>query len=490
MARLRALACVLAGAVLSVSPLASAQSAANEGELLRGLGSTLPLATEPQTLAAEPLRNGLPATVADITDDGPRIPTIDLTEPPADLWQRIRNGFGMPDLVSPAVTSHQAWYLNRPDFLRVTFARASKYLFHIVEELEKRGMPSELALLPFVESSFNPQAQSPARALGMWQFIPSTGKNYNLDQNWWMDERRDIIASTNAALEYLQNIYEMNGDWHLALASYNWGEGAVAKAMARNAAKGLPTDYLSIKMPNETRYYVPKLQAIKNIIANPELFNLYLDPIPNRPYFATVGVDSNMDVSVAAHLADMPLKDFIALNPAYSRPVIPGSADNPLVIPTEKLSTFMANLEHYQSTSKPLSNWHTHQLQPKEKIDAVAARFGISSARLRQLNGITKRTRIVAGMTLLVPGRNAFQPEAVAAALPRTAEIPDKRASSKSARTSARTGKGASKATTSSKAKAVAGKPKNTGKTRAMARAGNKGTAVKASARNKPSGRT
>ena len=434
----------------TLAPNAQAQSLAAETEPLRGASThlTLPAATTP-TLAP-PFPEGLPATVADIADDGPRVPTFDLTIPPDDLWQRIRNGFGMPDLETPSVTSHQAWYLNRPELLRNTFTRASKYLFHIVEELEKRGMPTELALLPFVESSFNPQAQSPARALGMWQFIPSTGKNYDLNQNWWMDERRDIIASTNAALEYLQNIYEMNGDWHLALASYNWGEGAVARAMAKNAAKGLPTDYLSIKMPDETRYYVPKLQAIKNIIANPQIFNFRLDPIPNRPYFATVGMDRNVDVSIAANLAEIPLKDFIALNPAYSRPVIPGHNDNPLVIPAEKLAIFMANLEHYENTSKPLSNWYTHQLKPKEKIDSVAKRFGISGAKLRRLNGITKRTKVVPGMTLLVPGPNALQSEAVADALPKTAEYPDKR--SKNARLSAASkGKAAAKGKVASK---------------------------------------
>ncbi len=362
----------------------------------------------------------------EIVDDNLRLPTIDLTVQPTDLWQRIRNGFGMPNLEDPLVTNRQAWYLNRPDYLRNTLNRSRRYLYHIVEELEKRGMPTELALLPVVESSYNPQAYSPARALGMWQFIPSTGKNYKLEQNWWLDERRDILASTNAALEYLQNIYEMNGDWHVALASYNWGEGAVARAMAKNAAQGLPTDYLSLKMPTETRYYVPKLQAIKNIIADPELFNFRLDPIPNKPYFGTVDVGSNMDVAVAARLADIPLTEFIALNPAYSRPVIPGSSENPLVLPADKVSTFLANLGQYQAADKPLSSWLTYQLKPKEKLDAVAGRFGVTGTRLRQLNGITKRTKVMPGMTLLVPGRGVLQADDVTAAMPKTPEIPTK----------------------------------------------------------------
>ena len=231
------------------------------------------VATTPQTITL------LPDPSREVRDDLPPIPTIDLTTPPDDLWQRMRNGFAMPDLDSPLVADRQAWYLNRPDLLKRIFERSRRYLHHIVGELEKRGMPTELALLPIVESSFNPLAYSSARALGMWQFIPSTGKSYKLQQNWWFDQRRDIVASTSAALDYLQYIYEMHGDWHLALASYNWGEGAVGRAIAKNQARGLPTDYLSLKMPGETRYYVPKLQAIKNIIAQPQLFRFPTGPI-------------------------------------------------------------------------------------------------------------------------------------------------------------------------------------------------------------------
>ena len=215
--RLPLLALVTA-VLCALPPSLRAQTLNADIEPLRGVTTSLTLPAATVSGLTEPQSKPIPTAVTVIPDDGPRVTPIDLTTPPADLWQRIRNGFGMPDLVAPPVTSHQVWYLNRPEFLRTTFTRASKYLFHIVEELEKRGMPTELALLPFVESSFNPQAQSPARALGMWQFIPSTGKNYDLDQNWWMDQRRDILASTNAALEYLQNLYEMKGDWHLALA--------------------------------------------------------------------------------------------------------------------------------------------------------------------------------------------------------------------------------------------------------------------------------
>ncbi len=391
-------------------------------QLSQGLGTVPESAPAP---AQSPSRSGeriiapTPPAAQEIRDDLPPLPTIDLTIPPDNLWQRIRNGFGMADLASPLVADRQAYYLNRPDMLRRIIERSRKYLYHIVDELERRGMPTELALLPMVESAFNPMAASPARALGMWQFIPSTGRSYKLDQNWWRDERRDIIASTSAALDYLQNIYEMHGDWHLALASYNWGENAVARAVAKNRAKGLPTDYASLSMPTETAYYVPKLQALKNIIAQPDLFGFTLEAVPNRPYFGTVALPGDMDVAVAAKLAEVPVNEFIALNPAYHRPQMRGDNDSQLVIPTDKIQTFRDNLERHEAQDKPLTNWLTYTLKKKEKLDSVAGRFGISLARLKQLNGITPRTKVGAGSNLLVPAHGAQISDQLAAQLPR-----------------------------------------------------------------------
>lgn len=342
----------------------------------------------------------------EIQDEPPPMPAIDLTTSPDDLWQRVRNGFSMPNLASPLVAERQAWYLNRPEMLRHVLDRSRRYLYYIVGELEKRGMPTELALLPIVESSYNPMAYSRARASGLWQFIPSTGKSYRLEQNWWLDQRRDIVASTGAALDYLQTIYEMHGDWHLALASYNWGEHAVARAVAKNQARNLPTDYASLTMPGETRYYVPKLQALKNIIAQPKLFGINVNPIPNQPYFDMVGKPANMDLSIAAKLAEMPLDEFIALNPAYNRPVMPASKDTPMVLPAGKVQTFLANLQHHEDQEKPLSNWHTYKMKKGEKIEAVAARFHLSPVYLKQINGINRRSRLPAGSTLLVPRKD------------------------------------------------------------------------------------
>jgi membrane-bound lytic murein transglycosylase D len=332
--------------------------------------------------------------------DHPRITPIDLTAAPEDLWERIRVGFAMPNLNTAQVTVQQASYLNRPESLKRMFDRGRRYLFHIVQELEKRGMPTELALLPMVESAFNPMALSPANASGIWQFIPSTGRSYNLKQDWWIDQRRDILASTEAALDYLQVIYEMHGDWHLALASYNWGEGAVARAIERNRAQGLPTDYASLSMPAETRNYVPKLQALKNIISQPALFGLQIDPIPNREYFRTVARPATMDVAVAARLAEMPLVEFQALNPAFNRPVMPRNGQNTIVLPVDKVEAFQRNLENHD---RPLASWQTYTVKPKERLDRIAARHGISLAVLRQINGLGPKARTRPGQSLLVP---------------------------------------------------------------------------------------
>lgn len=359
---------------------------------------------------------GLQAPKAfEVREQHVKVPTVDLTIEPNDLWDRIRRGFSMPDLNTDLVTDRQIYYINRPGALRQMFSRGQRYLFHIVEELERRGMPTELALLPMVESAFNPTALSPAQASGLWQFIPSTGKNYKLEQNWWVDERRDVVASTSAALDYLQTIYEMHGDWQLALASYNWGEGAVGRAIAKNRAAGLPTEYQYLNMPGETRYYVPKLQALKNIIAQPELFGITLPPIANRPYFVTVESRVSLDLATAARLAETPVDEILALNPGYKRPVLPKNGTQSLVIPAEKLEIFLNNLETHDPST---ATWRTYELQEGEGLEGVADRFGISSSRLRQVNGLSPRARIGSGYTLIVPSEAPGERIALANMLP------------------------------------------------------------------------
>jgi len=259
---------------------------------------------------------------------------------PNDLWERIRKGYQMPELENDLVTDRTQWYANKPDYIQRMTERSSKYLFHIVEELEARKMPTELALLPFIESAFNPQAVSSARASGMWQFMPATGKSFDLKQNVFRDDRRDVQASTRAALDYLERLHKMFGDWHLALAAYNWGEGNVGKAIARNKRAGLPTTYADLNMPMETRMYVPKLQAMKNIVGNPPAFNLVLPTIPNHPYFQSVPLPRDMDVTVAAKLADIPVEDFKALNPSAHRPVLLSARSPNILIPWDNAEVF------------------------------------------------------------------------------------------------------------------------------------------------------
>ncbi|MEW6313697.1 MAG: transglycosylase SLT domain-containing protein [Pseudomonadota bacterium] len=332
--------------------------------------------------------------------------SYDLTVPIDDVWERIRNGFALPDIDNDLVREQEDWYASRPDYVTRMVERSRRYLYYIVEELEKRGMPTEIALLPMIESAYNPGAYSRSHAAGIWQFIPSTGKTYGLEQNWWYDGRRDVMAATDAALDYLEKLYELFGSWDLALAAYNWGEGSVTRAMARNDAQGLPTDYLSLKMPRETRYYVPKLQAVKNIIADPERFGLELAPIPNRPYFTAITASQAMDVKLAAKFAEVPLEEFISLNPGFSRPVITQNGTQTLLLPVDKAEVFNENLENHEA---PLLSWQVYRAKRGEKFDRIAARHGLSAGYLKQINGIPQRNRVAfPGQPLLVPTRKTL----------------------------------------------------------------------------------
>ncbi len=336
---------------------------------------------------------------AQVPTDAPKLGTeLDLAR--EDLWARIRSGFAMPDLESPLADDKTQWYARQPEYMQRMTERASRYLYFIVEEIERRNMPMELALLPFIESAFNPQALSTAKASGMWQFIPSTGKQYNLKQTMWKDERRSVIDSTRAALDYFERLYGMFGDWHLALASYNWGEGSVSRAIARNQRAGKPTDYQSLNMPAETRWYVPKLQAIKNIVKDPERYGLKLPVIRNEPYFVTITKDRDIDVVTAAKLAEISVDQFRALNPSFNRPVIVGALRPEILLPADKVDTFLKNLENYD---RPLSSWMAYKVGATERPAAIAARFGISETDLRSANNIPARSVIRPGSTLLVP---------------------------------------------------------------------------------------
>ena len=355
--------------------------------------STAPGAIPGQNIPAGPLRAITPRHINSFP--------IVSTEPPKELWDRIRQGFAMPDLKNELVTDREQWYASRPDYIQRMTERSSKYLFHIVEELERRQMPTELALLPFIESAFNPQAVSSAKAAGMWQFMPATGKYFSLKQNDFRDDRRDVLASTRAALDYLQKLYGMFGDWHLALAAYNWGEGSVGRAIAKNQKAGLGTSYDELNMPAETRLYVPKLQAVKNIVANPAGFRTELPLIENHAYFQQVQITRDIDVALAARLADVDIEVFKALNPSARRPVILAAGTPQILLPWDNALVFQRNFDAY--TQGQYASWTAWTAPSTMNATEAARHTGMSEADLRSMNNIPPRMLIKAGSTLLVP---------------------------------------------------------------------------------------
>ncbi len=349
-----------------------------------------------------------------------------------DVWARIRKGFAIPDLVdNQLVTNQTLWYSSRPDYIGRTTKRASLYLYHVVEELEKRGMPTELALLPFIESAFNPQAYSTAKAAGMWQFIPSTGLDFKLKQNMFKDERRSVLASTDAALTYLQRLYGMFGDWQLALAAYNWGEGSVQRAIKKAEAAGTGTDFnsLSAYMPAETRNYVPKLQAVKNIIATPDAYGISLLKVDNQPYFVSIAKTRDIDVKLAAQFAELPMEEFKALNPQFNRPVITGSSNTQILLPQSNAEKFKLNLAKW---GRALSSWSAHKItNARERIETIAAKFHTTPQVIREVNNIPPKMLLKAGSTILVPRmedaaqKDITQDVADNATLAMTPDVPD-----------------------------------------------------------------
>jgi membrane-bound lytic murein transglycosylase D len=329
-----------------------------------------------------------------------------LPPPAEDLWDRIRKGYAMPDLDNALVVKWERWYADRPDYVERMVDRSRRYLYHIIIEVEQRGMPSEIALLPMVESAFNPNALSTSRASGIWQFMPSTGKVYGLQQNFWFDSRRDVIAATDGALDYLQKLYGDFGDWQLALAAYNWGEGNVAKAIAKNRSAGKPAEYANLKMPDETRNYLPKLQAVKNIVGDPAKYGLALADIPDAPYFAVVRTTRKMDVRRAAELAEMPVDEFQYLNPQHNRPVIAGADEYTVLLPIDKAELFAAKLD---LLDQPLVSWQAYRLRSGETLPQVAAKFGMPVETLRAVNGIGAKAKVPVGHMLLVPSARPTQ---------------------------------------------------------------------------------
>ena len=373
-----------------------------------------PVAAPASTPPAQPIQAAAPAAseVAAQAEAGAAVETpvdplrpnvrIDLDDRSAqiDLWQRVRDGFAIADLDDEFVRRRERYYAGQPAYVQRMTERGARYLFHIVEEVQRRNLPSELALLPFIESAFNPQAMSSARASGMWQFMPATGRDFELKQNVFRDERRDVLASTRAALDYLTRLHGLFGDWHLALAAYNWGEGNVQRAIKRNQRAGLATDYANLKMPAETRDYVPKLQAVKNIVANPQAFALSLPALKNHPYFLGVPIARDIDVALATRLAGLPLAEFQALNPQMNKPVILAAGTPQVLLPYDNANAFVKAIEVHRG---PLATWTAWTAPRAMRTAQVAAQVGMSESELRAVNNIPPHMMVQAGSTLLVP---------------------------------------------------------------------------------------
>jgi membrane-bound lytic murein transglycosylase D len=313
----------------------------------------------------------------------------------ADLFDRVRAGYALPDTRHYAVDREVEWYRSRPDFLDRTFRRGARYLHHIVTEIERRDMPLELALLPVVESAFNPVAYSRSHAAGLWQFIPSTGKHYGLTQNWWIDERRDVLRATDAALNYLQYLHRyFKGDWYLAIAAYNGGEGTVSRAVKRNADAGRATDFFSLDLKAETRDYVPKLLAISRIVADPSAYGLSFAAIPNQPYFDVVDPGKQIHLGEASELAGISRDDMFALNPAFNRMTTPPSGPHRLLLPVERAEPFRLALASgtgaqrvAAAATEPPPDVR-HRVRSGESLTGIARQHGVSVESMRARNGL------------------------------------------------------------------------------------------------------
>lgn len=325
---------------------------------------------------------------------------------PADIWERMREGFALQDEigVNPRIENQRLWFVSNPKFLERSSQRGSRYIHYVVERLDERNMPMELALLPMIESAYNPYAYSRSHAVGIWQFIPSTGRYFNLRQTNWYDGRRDITASTNAALNYLSRLHDMfNGDWLLALAAYNAGEGTVSRAMERNQKLGLPTDYWNLPLPKETQDYVPKLLALSQIVLAPEAYGISLNPIANEPYFEQVPSKPGLDLARVAAMVDMEEDELESLNPAFKKGI---TMDGPLhlLVPTDKAELFNANL----AMMKPqeLVNWQEYRVRAGDNLHSIANRHHLTVNTLKDINKLTSN-HLRVGQILNIPGQGS-----------------------------------------------------------------------------------
>ena len=334
-----------------------------------------------------------------------------IQEKPENIWKVVNKGYGIPDpkkkWAKKVVKKYERWYSEHPVYTYRMFERTKRYIYYVVQEVKKRNMPMEIALLPIIESAYNPIARSNMKAVGLWQFIPSTGKNYGLKQNWWKDERSNVILSTNASLNYLEKLYKQFGTWELALAGYNAGEGKVAREIKKNKRRKRPTDYYTISLPRETDEYVSKLIAMKHIIQNPSKFNVDVPYIPNAPYFGEVTLTEQMDIDLILKLADISSEEFELLNAHHKRPLIPKEQEPTIILlPKYKIETYNKNLAEH---NEPLSNWVLYKPKRKESIMKVAKRFDINLSTFKRINSLNGRVTFRRNSTVLIPKSNALK---------------------------------------------------------------------------------
>ncbi len=330
-----------------------------------------------------------------------------------DIWARIRAGFGMKRLDdNPQVQREIQWFQDNPEFMQAMMDRARLYLYYITDEVQKRGMPTEIALLPAIESAYKPYAYSRARAVGLWQFMPGTGRLYGLKANWWYDGRRDVQASTQAALDYLEKLYDdFDGDWHLALAAYNAGEGKIARMMEYNRRRGKPTDYEHLKLKRETQNYVPKLMAMVEIVSNPDKYGIKLANIPNEPYFARVETDSQVDLGVVAKLVDMPVDDLQKINAGYTRWATDPNGPHHLLVPVDKKDDLVEGLNNLPENERV--QWMHHQVRHGDTMSRISRHYGVSVEVIRTSNKLRSNLLRV-GQDLMIPlSARAMKPPVV-----------------------------------------------------------------------------
>jgi len=374
-----------------------------------------PVSVDPAVPAADPASAGEVAVLPDEAVvqpiDPPTLSDHSLVAPPApDLFVRLRSGFKLEDADEAIVDRELNWYANHPDYLERTWSRAEQYLHYIVEQLNARSMPLELALLPVVESAFEPYAYSRARASGLWQFISGTGSLYGLKQDWWYDGRRDVVASTRAALDYLQALHDnLGGDWLLAIAAYNCGEGNVQRAINRNLRLGRPTDLWHLKLPRETRSYVPKLLAMRRIVADPAAYGLEFSQISDEPYFAQVATGGQIDLQVVAEIAGITKDDLYELNPAFHRWATDPTGPYSLLVPVEAADGLEQTL--LSLTPEQRMRVDRYEVSHGDTIASIATQYSTTPELLRHLNNMDSKEKPVIGTVLLVPSSTIQLPE-------------------------------------------------------------------------------